>query len=320
MSRPPTLSDVAHAAGVSLATASRVLSGGANVSGELRERVWAASGRLQYLSNPAGRALAIGARATVVQVMVGAAVHARQERLLGSIEYELGARGFRAVFAFVPRLDAAHARLGDEHRGCILVDGALVLTDACRARCPTVTVSSAFDPRTMVRSTRFTDCARLGMSYLRSLGRLRVGLLAAEDGLGESDWAIVRGLGFDWTSTFFTELATAAAGARAIEPMLAAGTLPDAMFCTTDALAAGTLTACARRGIDVPGTMSVLGCGDFAGDFTAPALSSLRWDTAKAGAAAVACLFAATGEHRLDSGYSSPKIVVRGSTAGACFT
>lgn len=64
---PTTLDDVAHRAGVSLATASRVLngSGGRSVSKKLCERVLAATQELDYLPNAHAQALAGGATSTV---------------------------------------------------------------------------------------------------------------------------------------------------------------------------------------------------------------------------------------------------------------
>ncbi|GAA3833968.1 LacI family DNA-binding transcriptional regulator [Sphaerisporangium flaviroseum] len=53
-----TLDDVAQAAGVSPATASRVLNGATQVRADLRDRVLEAAGRLAYTPNPHARALA----------------------------------------------------------------------------------------------------------------------------------------------------------------------------------------------------------------------------------------------------------------------
>lgn len=55
--RPATLLDVARDAGVSRATASRVLSGSSNVSPSARERVLRSAGRLHYRVNSAARSL-----------------------------------------------------------------------------------------------------------------------------------------------------------------------------------------------------------------------------------------------------------------------
>jgi DNA-binding LacI/PurR family transcriptional regulator len=57
VARRPTLADVAAAAGVSRATASRALSDSPNVSGDTRERVWAAAERLAFEPNHMARSL-----------------------------------------------------------------------------------------------------------------------------------------------------------------------------------------------------------------------------------------------------------------------
>ncbi|WP_432544811.1 LacI family DNA-binding transcriptional regulator [Kineococcus sp. SYSU DK002] len=67
---PVTLDDVAKEAGVSLATASRVLNGSTRVVGEaLRERVHAAAARLDYSANAQAQAMARG-RSDVVGLVV----------------------------------------------------------------------------------------------------------------------------------------------------------------------------------------------------------------------------------------------------------
>jgi LacI family transcriptional regulator len=84
----PTLADVAAAAGVSRATASRAMSGGPNVSAGARDRVWAAVDRLGFEPNHLARALrkgsTMGIGIVVPDVAVGffaAAVKAAQETL-----------------------------------------------------------------------------------------------------------------------------------------------------------------------------------------------------------------------------------------------
>ena len=68
---PATLTDVAQAAGVSLATASRVLNGSSRkVAEAYRERVLAAAARLQYSTNTSAQAVARG-RSRSVALVVG---------------------------------------------------------------------------------------------------------------------------------------------------------------------------------------------------------------------------------------------------------
>ena len=74
--KPPTLTDVARLAGVSVPTASRVLNGGVrgDTSGtsELRERVRSAARRLGYAPNPAAQTIK-GGRSKTIALLVGAA-------------------------------------------------------------------------------------------------------------------------------------------------------------------------------------------------------------------------------------------------------
>ncbi|HZU19322.1 MAG TPA: LacI family DNA-binding transcriptional regulator [Candidatus Dormibacteraeota bacterium] len=65
MGRAPTLSDVAGLAGVSMATASRALTGTRRVDTRLRERVLAAARELGYAPNPHARALARAGDASI---------------------------------------------------------------------------------------------------------------------------------------------------------------------------------------------------------------------------------------------------------------
>ena len=55
--KDPTISDVARASGVSIATVSRVLNGNPRVAPDLVERVQAAAQEINYRPNGAGRAL-----------------------------------------------------------------------------------------------------------------------------------------------------------------------------------------------------------------------------------------------------------------------
>jgi len=67
--KAPTIADVARSAGVSVATASRTLSGAVKVSPAFRAQVLAAAAQLGYEANPHARALASAGEATVGVVL-----------------------------------------------------------------------------------------------------------------------------------------------------------------------------------------------------------------------------------------------------------
>ena len=67
--RPPTITDVAARAGVSLATVSRVMNGNASVDSALAERVRAAAEELNYSASPLARSLVLGKTSTIAVVV-----------------------------------------------------------------------------------------------------------------------------------------------------------------------------------------------------------------------------------------------------------
>jgi LacI family transcriptional regulator, galactose operon repressor len=67
--RPPTITDVAARAGVSLATVSRVMNGNASVDPALAERVRAAAAALHYSASPLARSLVLGKTSTIAVVV-----------------------------------------------------------------------------------------------------------------------------------------------------------------------------------------------------------------------------------------------------------
>src|SRR5580700_6341054 len=68
-SATPTIYDVARAAGVSIASVSRVLNGRRNPSPEIRDRVQRAAGELGYVPDSAARALSVRLKEVVGVVM-----------------------------------------------------------------------------------------------------------------------------------------------------------------------------------------------------------------------------------------------------------
>src|SRR5690349_24386768 len=111
---PATLDQVARAAGVSRATASRVFSGNAAVSADARQAVERAAAELGYVPNSAARSLA-GGRSESVGVVVPAPgsrlfLDSLLPRLLRGIGEELSASGLQMVI-FSPQSPADVLRL-----------------------------------------------------------------------------------------------------------------------------------------------------------------------------------------------------------------
>ena len=120
----PTIYDVARAAGVSIASVSRVLNGRRNPSPEIRDRVQRAASELGYVPDSAARALSVRLKEVVGVVMrqplsagspipAPAAPRASTQRLMFPM------RGFRRHFPFVTPAVTWQVRHAPMFRECV---------------------------------------------------------------------------------------------------------------------------------------------------------------------------------------------------------
>ena len=126
--KPPTLTDVARLAGVSVPTASRVLNGGVrgDTSGtsELRERVRSAARRLGYAPNPAAQTIK-GGRSKTIALLVGDIEDQGSATIIAGVMHAAERRGV-SVAVRATADDARRERSilealrGERHRGVIV--------------------------------------------------------------------------------------------------------------------------------------------------------------------------------------------------------
>ena len=125
-SRRPTLADVAAAAGVSRATASRALGNGRYVSAAARERVWAAAQRLAFEPNHVARSLRTRSSRLIGVVLPDIAIASYASILKGAQSVLEGA-GYQVLVMNTEReAEREHAALRTLHARH--VDGLLVAT------------------------------------------------------------------------------------------------------------------------------------------------------------------------------------------------
>jgi LacI family transcriptional regulator len=111
---------------------------------------------------------------------------------------------------------------------------------------------------------------------------------------------------------------TPRAGQEAAERLLADGPLPDAVFCANDLLAMGVLRVLLQSGVDVPGTVALIGYDDieFTGAAAVP-LSSVRQPTYQLGRIATELLLNECDNpkgHAHQQVMFQPELIVREST------
>jgi LacI family transcriptional regulator len=293
-----TLEDVAKAAGVSLATASRALARSPLVRPETIEKVQQAAETLRYLPGGAARALASG-RTMTIGAVVPTLDHAIFSRAIQAMQTRLAASGYQLLVAAhdydpVREADAVRALLS---RGvdALMVVGADHLEETWNllssARGP-VALSWSFDDR--FDSIGFDNelAGRLAAEHFLSLGHRRFGMISGR--LTSNDRARMRVAGFratleekgcDLPGGSVVEQDFSLAGGRAgLAILLDAPAPPTAVLCGNDLLAIGALIEAQSRGVSVPGALSVCGIDDLEmASHVSPSLTTVRLPTVELG-------------------------------------
>jgi DNA-binding LacI/PurR family transcriptional regulator len=122
-----TLGDVAHMAGVSAQTVSRVVNNHPYVSDETRQRVMNAIHRLDYRPNRAARSL-VTQRSYMVGIITFGIPHYGPAQMLTHIERMAKARGYGVEFSSISHMSADEVRDAIANLGDHAIDGLVLLT------------------------------------------------------------------------------------------------------------------------------------------------------------------------------------------------
>jgi LacI family transcriptional regulator len=334
--RLPILSDVAEEAAVSLTTASRALDPDNDhpVSDRTRARVLAAATRLDYRPNPMARALRTR-RVPTIAVVVHDVSDPYFAEIVRGATAAASARGFLTVVCSSDRDPATELRYVEmlclsRVSGVLFAGGGLdepnyqrQMSDYARSIAHYGGAIVALGPRSEkwpaeVPANRAG--AGLVTKHLLSLGHVRVAMVSGpatlftsrERELGYLEAMKAAGLEPRIERADFS----IAGGAEAIDQLMSAGA-PTAVFMASDTMALGALSELRRRGIDVPGDLSVAGFDDIPGlEFIDPRLTTVHVPMLEIGAAGVARLL-----RQLDEGDTNTRaklhavhLVVREST------
>ena len=291
MRRRVTVRDVAAAAGVSPATASRVLANHPTVSPDLARRVLAASTRLGYSANVIARALRTQ-RTGTIGVVVPAISNPYFIGVVEALESEL-ARSDRSLML----CDAGDSVATEAKRVDLLarhmVDGLVIVPVSATGSRAALIAAAQRVP--VVQFDRFVDGSgidhvgsdeaegmRQVVDHLRDQGCERFAYVGAEPTVTTAAERLraFRTLTARSRRRPATEHLggfSTAWGVAAGRELLAAGPLPDAVICGADVVALGLLSVLRDAGVDVPGAVAVAGFDDTLLDaVTTPRLSSVR--------------------------------------------
>lgn len=312
-----TLREVARAAGVSTASASRALSG-PGVGDALRGRILAAAKRLGYTPNLAARSLA-ERRARLVGIVLGPFADPLFTEVVLALECQLAAAGYGALISKArdsaeESRRALHELLGRGAEALVLVEVADAPALAVEARTrglPCVNLGTGTDGAEAVVHNGCRRGAGLAGRYLLGLGHRRVGVIAAPTtgtAAGVAEALAEAGAAAPPSATLAT-----------LSALLARHDRPTAFVCGSDLLALALVRACREHGLTVPADVSVIGFGDapFA-RCSVPALSTLRIAATGLGVRLAESLLACLDDGQpLKVPEPQVKLVVRESTGPA---
>jgi len=299
---PVNLRDVAAHAGVSLATASRVFAGNANVQPAIKERVLASADALGYVVNGLARAMTgRGPRsiAFVVRAMIGptfaslaAGVESvagknghlvlmcategdpvREKELIGILR-ELRVKAVLLVGS--TEADAAFdERAAGYARDLAQVNASLIFCGRPPIAAHPELISVDYDQRAGVGAA-VDELVRLGHRRIAYVGESR-GMTTAEQRLDGYLAGLARhGIASD-PLLIRAATNTEADGAQAVSEMLEARIGATAMIAMTDNIAVGAYRAARAHGLTLPRDLSIIGFDDVpvVGDLT-PALTTVH--------------------------------------------
>jgi LacI family transcriptional regulator, repressor for deo operon, udp, cdd, tsx, nupC, and nupG len=330
------LRDVADHAGVSVKTVSNVVHGHPAVSRPMRSKVQASIEALGYVPNISARSLRTGRSG-----LIGLAVPRITDPYFCDVAAAvIDAAAARGLSVLVEQTGGEFVRENDVLLGRrpTIVDG-LILSpisvsqaalDEASPGVPLVLLGEHLlaSQRSRVAIDNVAASAQ-AVGHLLRLGRRRIVAVGAKRG-STAATAELRLAGYrramteagverDGALEVATDDFTRAAGIRAVDDLVAAGTDFDALFCFNDLLALGAMQALRRHGLDVPGDVAVVGVDDIEeGRHSDPDLTTVAADLSVLAAAAVDSLVRRLDDPASPDGDSivvPHRLVVRGSTA-----
>jgi LacI family transcriptional regulator len=268
-----TLLDVAEAAGVSIATASRALAGKDRVSRNTVERVRAVASELGYRVDPIARALREGST-RIIGMIVPVIGNPFFAQLVDAVEEQVHSSGFELLLA------DSHGFVSEEARRLTVfgerkVDGVAIV--------PSDRIASLPGLRTLPPSVAVVQVDRsTGSSFADFVGvDNEVGVRMVLDHLVERGVRSVVFAGSDditsngaerWdaferesarspleTAAPFRGEFSIASGAEAADELLRRGPLPDAIVAGSDLIAIGLIARLRESGVRVPDDVLVTG-------------------------------------------------------------
>lgn len=338
--RPPTMMDIANAAGVAQSTVSRVLNNApspVSIAPETRERVLRTARRLGYRPNPLARALR-GAPTMLLGAVVRDITDPFFAQAIEALSVEARDRGYNVVLGHAhgkaDEAIALTAVLETRHCDAIILLGDMgeqprLIADLQDSTVPVVALWQGSQLRG-IRSVNVDNRLgiRLALDHLYEGGHRRIAFIGGRllGDIQERRAAFVEYLaeaGVELADGYLQHSAnTFAGGTVALRALLELPQPPTAVIASTDVLAIGVLHGAFETGVSVPDTLSVVGFDDIPmAAYTVPALTTVRMPVKQMLAEAVRAAIDQPDQQAANGGpfvrVLRPTLIVRDSTATA---
>ena len=286
------MSDVARAAGVSIATVGRVLHNNGYVSKEVRERIEAAIGSLGYVPNQNARTLK-SSRSGIIGSLVLQSDNNLYYRINDSIISAARRHGYGSVTMEAQHgarneLQLIQSFIGMGVDGLVMISNAHITPDMFvmlrQAHIPVAAVERGYLEQG-VDSLIVNDfeAVRDAAGRIASRGHRRIGLIAVEP---RHDVELQRldgykaamkdaGLELDDALIRLVDDYTAPNGKNAANALLGLSSPPTAIMAMADTLAAGAMQAAYERHLRIPDSLSIVGYDDVLSQSLSPAIDSV---------------------------------------------
>ena len=330
-----TITDVAHRAGVSMKTVSRVLNAEPHVREQVREKVLRAARELRYRPKVSARSLA-GARSYQLGFLLHQVSPYAMHAALGALR-ACRAAGYHLI---VETIDLQALELPSDMEALVnglSVDGMILLAPVCDnaivldaldgAAIPTVRIAPATQrPHGVQIEVQDEAAARTITDHLLDLGHRRIGLVQGPHGHAASSRRLsgfkkaLATRGLEAAPELVQQgLFTFESGREAAANLLALKSPPTAVFATNDLMALGVMAKAQELGLGIPADLSIAGFDDIASaSMVWPGLTTMRQPMADMADAAAETIIAATGKDppppEVRPAFAC-ELVVRGSTA-----
>ena len=270
----PTLYDVCELSGVSSATVSRVFSGRAKVSEEVRKRVIDAAQQLSYEPSHAARALA-GRKTNTLGAIFPEIASGFYADVLSGIDEVAAESGFDVLASFVgkrrsrPEMVKRLLRQGRVDALLLLnLENSTDLKPEALDQLPIILIDREISGSNLpVIGMDNVGGAEAMIEHLFEQGHRHIAVLTGPKGNHDSEQRLLGcqramtrlGLTLDPSLVWAGEFTTDSGALAAREFLDRRQPLPDAIFCLNDAMAIGMLSELQRAGISVPGDVALAG-------------------------------------------------------------